>query len=79
MKFRIYQWADFNWVRFYNNVEVIGVSVTGTDIRKDFIKSIIACDRKYQNEEARHAALRIYSPFYIHSDENRLILLKYRY
>ena len=76
VKFRIYQWADFNWVRFYNNVEVIGVSVTGTDIRKDFIKSIIACDRKYQNEEARHAALRIYSPFYIHSDEKPMDTVK---
>ncbi|SHM75969.1 Glycosyltransferase involved in cell wall bisynthesis [Anaerosporobacter mobilis DSM 15930] len=65
IKYRIYQYAEYNWVRFYGNVEVIGIVARETDVNMYGPKLVSEMYRHYENILNDQAAVSILSPFYL--------------
>lgn len=64
INYRIYQYSEYNWVRFYGNVEVRGLAAKKNDVNI-YTTALAAemCDSFRQ--ESAESELNIYSPFYI--------------
>lgn len=60
---RIYQYAEYNWARFYENVEVIGLAARKNDVN-DHSTALVSemCESFWRESDG---TLNIYSPFYI--------------
>lgn len=68
--YRIYQYAEYNWVRFYNNIEIIGLPPKENELYFNFGPALIGeLDRRFLQEATQNALVNIYSPFYIQSRE----------
>lgn len=65
IQYRIYQYAEYNWVRFYNNIEIIGLSAKENDVNRYDYSLVQEMGNAFARETTREGALNIYSPFYI--------------
>ncbi|MEA5010986.1 MAG: glycosyltransferase family 4 protein [Angelakisella sp.] len=65
IRLRVFQYADDAWLRFYNNLEVVGIPTSGENPRyfgKNLQKSMF---KEFVAQFGNTSALNIYSPFYL--------------
>lgn len=68
---RIYQFAEYNWVRFYKGLEVIGLKAQNNNVNF-YNNALLKEMNSLFFHASSNAALRIYSPFYIlRQNENK--------
>ncbi len=65
IQYRVYQYAEYDWVRFYNNVEVVGLGTKENDVNRYDCSLVQEMENIFARETTRNGALNIYSPFYI--------------
>lgn len=65
IQYRIYQYGEYDWVRFYNNVEVIGLGAKKNDVNRYDCPLVQEMENLFSCETTSSIALNIYSPFYI--------------
>lgn len=61
---RVYQFAEYNWIRFYKDLEVIGLPARNNDVNH-YTSALVREMSLLFSKESKSAALNIYSPFYI--------------
>lgn len=72
VNYRIYQYAEYNWVRFYNQIEVVGLNAKQNDVDVFGPGLIKEMDDSFNREVTQGNKVNIYSPFYIISG-NRVV------
>lgn len=72
IQFRVYQYAEYDWVRFYQNVEVVGLGAKENDVNHYCASLTQEMESRFAVETAQSGALNIYSPFYILSRKDRI-------
>lgn len=70
--FRIYQYASYPWVRFYNNTEVVGLAAEKNDVNEYNVQLIEEMASKFARETRLRGAVNIYSPFYIIDEKDTI-------
>lgn len=63
--YRIYQYGEYNWVRYYNNVEVVGMRARENNVNVYNVPLVNEMDQNFLRETSPNGKLNIYSPFYI--------------
>lgn len=72
INYRVYQYAEYNWVRFYNGVEVVGLCARDNDVNVYSNALTNEMSDLFSRETAESGALNIYSPFYIINGKDRI-------
>lgn len=70
--YRIYQYGEYDWVRFYDDVEVIGLGAKKCDVNVYTSYLIDEMEEKFLSETSQNGLLNIYSPFFILVGENKI-------
>lgn len=65
IQLQIYQYAEIPWVRFYNDIQVIGMHANDVDPNLYSTSAIKAMARHFNRIVGEQASLCIYSPFFI--------------
>lgn len=72
VNYRIYQYAEYNWVRFYNQIEVVGLNAKQNDVDVFGPGLIKEMDDSFNREVTQGNKVNIYSPFYIISGNHEV-------
>lgn len=65
MKLRVYQFAEYNWMRLYNDLEVIGLYQKDCDPHIYSEENVTKFNERFLDYTNGKTALDIYSPFFI--------------
>lgn len=65
IQYRIYQYAEYDWVRFFQNIEVVGLGAVKNDVNSFTQPLREEMAEQFSRAATRDGALNIYSPFYI--------------
>lgn len=71
IRLRIYQYAEFPWLRFYRDIEVVGMNIKGIDPNFYSTDTIKAMSHYFNKVAGSQASLSIYSPFFILSEKSQ--------
>lgn len=70
IQYRIYQYAEYNWIRFYGDVEVVGLASKENDVNDYTVALVKEMEKTFTQETTKKCSLNIYSPFFIHTEES---------
>lgn len=63
--YRVYQYGEYNWVRYYDDVEVVGMQSKLNDVNLYEPPLVKEMNEIFSRETAQNSEMNIYSPFYI--------------
>lgn len=66
LPYRVYQYGEYNWVRYYNDVEVVGIAPRVNNVNEYTSALIDEMDGRFAREVSESCRLGIFSPFFIH-------------
>ena len=70
LKLRVYQYAEYDWIRFYNNLEVIGLGAKENDPNLYTIELKNEMNGLFRRNTWNQTVLNIYSAFHLLQEKN---------
>lgn len=65
IRMRVYQFANYSWLRFYENLEVVGIAANGENPESHSTNLLKYMSHAFESIAGCVAAANIYSPFYL--------------
>lgn len=70
--YRVYQYGEYDWVRFYGDVEVVGLGARKNDVNTFTFPLAVEMKERFSAETAQNGLVNIYSPFYILTQKDQV-------